>query len=86
MERRRDTGTMLDEAIHRFRTDGVLYRSDVLLIQVYLRHWIDAPALDETMEDRPALDELRQDVRDIQDQAGIATWLSRAEDLGLEPL
>ena len=84
-EKHQDTGTMLDEAVYRFRNEERLYASDVVLIRVYLRNWIDAPALDRSIE-RTTLDQLRRDVRRIEDKEGIADWLARAGETGLDPL
>jgi hypothetical protein len=76
---------MLDEAIYRFRQDEQLFPSHIVLIRVHLRNWIDAPALDRSIE-RTMLDALRRDVRRIEDKEGISLWLSRAEEFGLDPL
>lgn len=88
---RNEQGGLLGAAVDRLINQKPLFPSDIVLIRVYLRQWIDSPVWDANPyytddEARAALAELRRTVRGIQTVQDIQAWLRAALREHMDPL
>jgi hypothetical protein len=76
-----ETSGVLRPVVEAYLRGEKLTASQVATMRAYLRQWIVDPAWQGEV-----VEALRADLEDIVTREGIAEWLDRAEDAGLDPL
>ena len=78
-----ETSGVLAPAITAYlNNDPAFDAAQAAAMRAYLRQWIGAPVWQGGAD----LDQLRREVDSLVDRASISAWLTRAADLGIDPL
>jgi hypothetical protein len=76
-----ETSGVLEPVVRKYLAGDELDRDEVRTMRAYLRQWINAPGFVG-----PDVDKLRAGVDHLYNTGDVHAWLSRAFDLGVDPL
>lgn len=81
-----ETSGVLRPAIEAYLSGGEMTPDQVGAMRAYLRQWIMSPAWDMNPHGSAELSGLRDGIDSLVNRAQISSWLTKAIDVGIDPL
>ena len=81
---RDETSGVLEKAVHNFFSAEKLQPKNLEALKVYCAQWVNASCWE--VENRLALERLREQIYKVGNKKELVDWLDRALLLGIDPL